>query len=216
MAFQIQIQTTVLIPRRATDPVHTHNSKTHREGSCFWQPNRHKYTHVHILVSHHTIIQTFISTAHIQALYFVVIYSLKYRVLIMSCCFFFTFCRICLCLFTCCVYILLCFANKSKKKKRDKKALETYIFYLCIPPWLLCTVIIYSLSSWMFLALPLELFAVINPAQHIRTFVTHSLTPLSWITSAGPHMSLSLSFFFFFFLTSYQNRAYCITVPGQM
>lgn len=40
--------------------------------------------------------------------------------------------------------------------------------------------------------------SIINRAQHIRTFVTHFLTPLSGITSTGPHMPL------FFFFTSYQ------------
>lgn len=38
----------------------------------------------------------------------------------------------------------------SNKSKRDKKALEACIFYLCIPSWLLCAVIIYSLHlSWL-------------------------------------------------------------------
>lgn len=113
--------------------------------------------------------------------------------------------------------VLLCFTHKSNTKKGHKKALEAYIFCLCIPSWLLCTVIIYSLSSWMFLALPLEWFAIINPAQRIRTFVTHIFNPPVELNNFNrpsfvSFLSLSL-------LTSDQNSAttaYCIKVPGQM
>lgn len=59
--------------------------------------------------------------------------------------------------------------------------------------WLLCTVIIYSPSSWMVLALPLELFAIINPEQHIRTFVTHFFNPIELNNLNRP---LYVSFFF--------------------
>lgn len=96
---------------------------------------------------------------------FVVFYSLKHLYVCVDV------------LVTCCVYVSLCCTNKSnnKNKKRRRKALHAYIFYLCIPSWLLCIVIIYSPSGWMFLAFCCCCFppAVINRARHVRTFVTH-------------------------------------------
>lgn len=52
-------------------------------------------------------------------------------------------------LVTCCVHAT--YAAPISEKWGRTKPLEACTSYLCIPPWLLCAVIIYSPSSWMFL-----------------------------------------------------------------